>query len=114
MVDSHKYSLRQEAKFIKEYGAKPVVNSGRGVSKGDSELSTGSLTFTVDNKATNKKSYSVNKKVLGKLQDDALSKSDGQLPLLHVEIDCDTMAKEEFFVIPKWAFDIVLNELGNK
>lgn len=120
---SHSYSPRQERKFAKEHGAELVPNSGRGAKKGDSVLSLpaksrgelgetqslGEINLMIDNKATIHKSYSITTKTLTKLIEQALSEN--KLPALHVELNCNTVGSEEFFVLPKITFNELMERL---
>lgn len=67
MMDTNKL----EQKFASKYGGKVVKNSGRGESKGDSEISY----FLVDNKFTEAKSFSVNIEAFKKHERDAQRKN---------------------------------------
>ena len=62
-------------------------------------------------KLTTKSSFSVTRKILEKIENDALGQN--ALPLLHIEINSDTISAKEFFVMPKWALIALLAELEN-
>lgn len=103
---SHDYSPIQEKKSAKEYGGELVVNSGRGESKGDWTLDKGELLLMFDDKATKHSSYSLKRSNIEKLEKDALRQ--GRLPILHVELQCNTPNSKELFICPKWVFDQLL------
>lgn len=111
---SKNYSKKQEANSVKIYKGKLQPNSGRGYKKGDwiKLDNSGKTILVVDDKNTIKSSYSINNKVLEKLEGDAISED--ALPVLHVEINSDTITSKEFFVIPKWAFKILIDILDDK
>ena len=121
---SHSYSPRQERQFAKDYGGELVPNSGRGSKKGDSTITLPAkiagelgeaqslrepLKLMVDNKATIHKSYSLSTKTLTKLIEQALSEN--MLPVLHVELNCDTVAKEEVVILPMITFNELMERI---
>ena len=111
---SHEYSPIQELKSAKEFGGVLQPNSGRGYKKGDwvKYSKNGEKLLVVDDKNTTKSSFSVTRKILEKIENDALGQN--ALPLLHVEINSDTISAKEFFVMPKWALLALLAELENE
>lgn len=111
---SHKYSPIQELNSAKEFGGVLQPNSGRGYKKGDwvKYSKNGEKFLVVDDKNTTKSSFSVTRTILEKIENDALGQN--ALPLLHVEINSDTIMAKEFFVMPKWALLALLAELENE
>lgn len=111
---SHEYSPIQELNSAKEFGGVLQPNSGRGYKKGDwvKYSKNGNKLLVVDDKNTTKSSFSVTRKVLEKIENDALGQD--ALPLLHIEINSDTISAKEFFVMPKWALLALLAELEDE
>lgn len=97
---AHSRSPKQEKEIAKNLGGKRVKGSGCGFEKGDVRIKNKVL---VEAKCTEKKSFSVTREMVEKIEDAALGQ--GELPVIAIEFLGDIPKK--VCVVPEW----VLNEL---
>ena len=99
----HRRSPRQERELAKRTGGKVTRGSGNGNEKGDVRVKG---IARIEAKTTTKKSFSITKEMLDKIEDAAVSSN--ELPAIVVEfIDQQGKKEKEVAVVPIWVIDIL-------
>lgn len=99
---AHERSLKQEIELAKRGGGSRVPGSGSAYQKGDVKGYNG--IFRIEAKTTTKKSFSVTREMIRKIQDAALP--NGELPAIVIEfIDEQGKPEMEVAVVPTWLLD---------
>ena len=93
---AHAYSPKQEKKLAERLAGKRVKGSGSGFAKGDVRVNNIAL---IEAKATEKKSFSVTRDMVDKLQNAACGQ--GELPVLVVEF----IGHGKLCIVPEWVLD---------
>lgn len=102
---AYRRSKKQEKELAKRGGGRLVSRSGAGPEKGD--IKKYNKIFRVEAKTTAKKSFSVTRDMLRKLEDAALPHN--ELPAIFVEfIDEQGNVELELAVVPTYVLDEVL------
>jgi len=101
---AHRRSAKQEKALAKRGGGKVTPGSGNGKHKGDVMKFHGLL--RIEAKCTNKKSFSVTRDMIRKIEDAALP--NGELPAIVVEfINGDGRPTHEIAIVPTYVLDSV-------
>lgn len=102
---AHARSPKQEKELALRHGGKVVKGSGCGFEKGDVRFKNKVL---LEAKCTEKKSFSITRKMVQKIQDAACG--NGEVPVIQIEfIDDKGVQLEKICVCPSWVLDELLS-----
>lgn len=103
---AHARSPKQEKNLAEKLGGRTVKGSGSGFAKGDVRLKG---TVLIEAKCTEKKSFSVTRQMLDKLEDAATGA--GEAPVMVIEfLEPGNMPPRELVLMPRYALDLLLGK----
>lgn len=106
---SHRRAPKMEKQLARRTGGKLVPGSGSGYQKGDVRVKG---VARIEAKTTKNKSFSVTRKMIGKIEEAALP--NGELPVMVVEfIDEVGNPEMEVVVTPSYVIDELIGRLSN-
>jgi len=107
---SHVRAPKQESETAKKIGGRVVRGSGCGYEKGDARLEG---VMRIECKTTSKKSFSVTREILKKIEDAAMGA--GEIPVLEVEFTENGKPVGSVCIVPSWTLEsLVKNETDER